>query len=152
MRVNLEPTRTLLRAAFNPRVDFVAHSVACRHAPDLFAVPADGLSAISRANRASRPTRRGSYPTYCQEDRVDQRQRGCSSSQGLCGRVIVSPSFLATVEKLRTAKSIDQAIAIQSDFATRTVDAYFHELSRIGSIYAQLFKSSYEGSGHHARS
>jgi hypothetical protein len=58
----------------------------------------------------------------------------------------------ATVEKLRTAKSIDQAIAIQSDFAKRAFDAYFHELSKIGSIYAQLFKNSYEGSGHHARS
>jgi len=53
----------------------------------------------------------------------------------------------ATVEKLRCAKSFDQAVAIQSDFAKRTFDAYFHELSKIGGVYAKLFKNSYEASG-----
>jgi hypothetical protein len=50
----------------------------------------------------------------------------------------------ATVEKLLSAKSFDQAVAIQSDFAKRTFDGYVHELSRIGSLYAQLFRNSYE--------
>jgi hypothetical protein len=58
----------------------------------------------------------------------------------------------ATVEKLLSAKSLDQAVAIQSDFAKRTLDAYFHEFSKIGGIYAQLLKNSYEGSGHHGLS
>jgi len=50
----------------------------------------------------------------------------------------------ATVEKLLSAKSLDQAVAIQTDFAKRTFDAYFHELSKIGSIYVQLLKNSHE--------
>ena len=58
----------------------------------------------------------------------------------------------ATVEKLLSAKSFDQAMAIQSDFAKRTFDAYMHELSRIGDVYAQLFKNSYDRSGHRAHS
>jgi hypothetical protein len=53
----------------------------------------------------------------------------------------------ATVAKLRSAKSFDQAMVIQSDFAKRTFDAYFRELAKIGGIYAQLFKNSYDGSG-----
>src|SRR5215469_7605728 len=50
----------------------------------------------------------------------------------------------ATVEKLLRAKSLDQAVEIQSDFAKRTFDGYFHELSNVGGIYAQLLKDSYE--------
>jgi hypothetical protein len=50
----------------------------------------------------------------------------------------------ATVEKLLRAKSLDQAVEIQSDFAKRTFDGYIHELSKVGGIYAQLLKSSYE--------
>ena len=58
----------------------------------------------------------------------------------------------ATIEKLLTARSLDQAVAIQSDFTKRTFDAYFHELSKMGDIYTQLLKSSYEGSGRHGPS
>jgi len=50
----------------------------------------------------------------------------------------------ATVEKVLRAKSLEHAVGIQSDFATRTFDGYFHELSKIGSIYAQLLKVTYE--------
>lgn len=50
----------------------------------------------------------------------------------------------ATVEKLLSAKSLDQAVGIQSDFTKRTFDGYVHELSKIGGIYAQLFKDPYE--------
>jgi hypothetical protein len=58
----------------------------------------------------------------------------------------------ATAEKLMGAKSFDQVMAIQSDYAKRTFDGYVHELSRIGSVYADLFKNSYNGSGHRGRS
>ena len=58
----------------------------------------------------------------------------------------------ATVEKLIGAKSLDQAVAIQGDFAKRILDAYMHELSKIGGIYAQLLKNSYDGSGRHGLS
>jgi len=50
----------------------------------------------------------------------------------------------ATVEKLLRAKSLDQTVEIQSDFAKRTFDGYIHELSKVGGIYAQLLKDSYE--------
>jgi len=54
----------------------------------------------------------------------------------------------ATIEKLIAAKSFDQAAAIHSDFARRSLDAYLHELSKIGDMYARLFKNSYDGSAH----
>jgi len=57
----------------------------------------------------------------------------------------------ATVEKLLTTKAFDQAMAIHTDFAKRTFDGYVHELSRIGSIYADHFKNSYEPIEHAPR-
>src|SRR5262249_38695787 len=53
-----------------------------------------------------------------------------------------------TVDKLLTTNPLDQAMAIQTDFAKRTFDSYVHELSRIGSIYAVLFKNSYDPIEH----
>jgi hypothetical protein len=50
----------------------------------------------------------------------------------------------ATVEKLLRARSVDQALGIQSDFTARIVDGYFHKLSKIRSMYAELLKNSYE--------
>jgi hypothetical protein len=50
----------------------------------------------------------------------------------------------ATVEKLLRARSLEQAVGIQSDFTTRTFDGYFHELSKIGDMCAHLLKMSYE--------
>jgi hypothetical protein len=50
----------------------------------------------------------------------------------------------ATVEKLLRARSVDQALGIQSDFTARIVDGYFHKLSKIRGMYAELFKNSYE--------
>jgi len=58
----------------------------------------------------------------------------------------------ATIEKLLTAKSLDQAAAIQTDFTKRAFDAYFHELSKMGNIYTQLLKNAYEASGRHGPS
>jgi len=50
----------------------------------------------------------------------------------------------ATVEKLLRAKSVDQALGIQSDFTARIVDGYLHKLSKIRGMYAQLLKNSCE--------
>jgi len=50
----------------------------------------------------------------------------------------------ATVEKLLRAKSLEQAVGIQSDFTTRTFDGCIHEFSKIGGMYAQLLKDSCE--------
>jgi hypothetical protein len=51
---------------------------------------------------------------------------------------------IATFEKLLRAKSLEQAVGIQSDFTTRAFDGYFHSLSKIGGMYAQLLKDSYQ--------
>ena len=50
----------------------------------------------------------------------------------------------ATVEKLLRAKSLEQAVEIQICFTTRTLDGYIHKCSKIGGVYARLFKVSYE--------
>jgi len=50
----------------------------------------------------------------------------------------------ATVEKLLRAKSLEQAVEIQSDFTARTFDGYIHELSKIGGVYAQLLTEPLE--------
>jgi hypothetical protein len=54
---------------------------------------------------------------------------------------------VATIEKLLLAKSIDQAIRIQSDFTARTIDGYFHKLSKMRGMHTQLLKDFYEPLG-----
>ena len=49
----------------------------------------------------------------------------------------------ATFEKLLTAKSLEQAIEIQSGFAKRAYDGYMHQVSKIGGMYAELAKEAY---------
>ena len=51
---------------------------------------------------------------------------------------------IATVENLLRAKSLDQAMGIQSDFATRILEGYWHNISKINGMYAQLLKDSYQ--------
>ena len=50
----------------------------------------------------------------------------------------------ATFEKLLSAKSVEQAIEIQSGFAKRAYDGYMHQLSKIGGMYAELAKEAYK--------
>jgi hypothetical protein len=50
----------------------------------------------------------------------------------------------ATFEKLLTAKSVEQAIEIQSGFAKRAYDGYMHQMSKIGGMYAELAKEAYK--------
>ena len=50
----------------------------------------------------------------------------------------------ATFEKLLSAKSLEQAIEIQSGFAKRTYDGYMHQMSKIGGMYAELAKEAYK--------
>jgi hypothetical protein len=49
----------------------------------------------------------------------------------------------ATVEKLFAAKSIEQAIEIQTGYAKRAYDEYMHQMSKIGGLYADLAKEAY---------
>jgi hypothetical protein len=50
----------------------------------------------------------------------------------------------ATFERLASAKSVEQAIEIQTGFAKRAYDGYMHQMSKIGGMYADLAKEAYK--------
>ncbi len=50
----------------------------------------------------------------------------------------------ATMEKLASAKSIEQAIEIQTSYAKRSYDEYMHQMTKIGSMYANVAKEAYK--------
>src|SRR5262245_27172063 len=50
----------------------------------------------------------------------------------------------ATVEKLLSAKSIEQAVEIQTGYAKRAYDDYMHQVSKLGGLYADLAKEDYK--------
>ena len=50
----------------------------------------------------------------------------------------------ATFEKLASAKSVEQAIEIQTGFAKRAYDGYMHQMSKLGGMYADLAKEAYK--------
>jgi hypothetical protein len=49
----------------------------------------------------------------------------------------------ATFEKLLSAKSVEQAMEIQSGYARRAYDGYLHQMSKIGGLYAEWAKEAY---------
>lgn len=49
----------------------------------------------------------------------------------------------AAFEKLLSAKSVDQAFDIQSTYAKRAYDDYMHQMSKLGTMYADLAKEAY---------
>ena len=48
-----------------------------------------------------------------------------------------------TMEKLMTAKSIEQAVEIQTTFAKRAYDEYMHQMQKIGGMYSEFAKDAY---------
>jgi hypothetical protein len=50
----------------------------------------------------------------------------------------------AAFEKLASAKSVEQAIEIQTGYAKRAYDGYMHQMSKIGGMYAELAKEAYK--------
>src|SRR5262249_61308583 len=50
----------------------------------------------------------------------------------------------ATFEKLLSARSMEQALEIQSGYARRAYDGYLHQLSKLGRLYAEWAKEAYE--------
>jgi hypothetical protein len=50
----------------------------------------------------------------------------------------------STFEKLLGAKSVEQAVEIQTGFAKRAYDEYMHQMSKIGGMYAELAKEAYK--------
>jgi hypothetical protein len=49
----------------------------------------------------------------------------------------------ATFEKLLAAKTLEQAVEIQSNFAKRAYDDYVQQMTRLGAMYADLAKEAY---------
>lgn len=47
-------------------------------------------------------------------------------------------------EKLLSAKSMEQAIEIQTDYARRTYEEYLEEMTKLGNMYANFAKEAYK--------
>jgi hypothetical protein len=50
----------------------------------------------------------------------------------------------ATFERLLSAKSLEQALEIQTKYAKRAYDDYMHQMTKIGGMYATLTKEAYK--------
>jgi hypothetical protein len=50
----------------------------------------------------------------------------------------------ATFEKLVSSRTMEQALEIQSSYAKRSYDEYMHQMTRIGTMYADLAKEAYK--------
>ena len=50
----------------------------------------------------------------------------------------------ATFEKLISAKSVEQAVEIQTNYAKRAYDEYMHQVNKIGGMYASMAKEAYK--------
>ncbi len=48
----------------------------------------------------------------------------------------------ATVEKMMTARSVEQAIEIQSGYAKRSYDEYVRQMTRLSTMYVDLAKEA----------
>ena len=50
----------------------------------------------------------------------------------------------ATVEKLVSAKSLEKAIEIQTDYAKSAYEGFVAEATKISELYAELYKDAYK--------
>ncbi len=50
----------------------------------------------------------------------------------------------ATFEKLVSAKSVEQAIEIQTNYAKQAYEEYMHQMNRISSMYSDIAKEAYK--------
>jgi hypothetical protein len=50
----------------------------------------------------------------------------------------------AAIEKLFTAKTIEKAIEVQSDFVRSSYEGFVAEATKLGELYADLAKESYK--------
>jgi hypothetical protein len=49
-----------------------------------------------------------------------------------------------TLEKLLGVKTLEQAIAIQTDFAKTAYEGFVTQVTKIGELYSELFKETYK--------
>ena len=52
-----------------------------------------------------------------------------------------------TFEKLLGAKTVEQALEIQTSFAKKAYDEYMREMTKIGTMYTDIAKEAYKPSG-----
>lgn len=50
----------------------------------------------------------------------------------------------AALEKLASAKSLEKAIEVQTDYAKTAYEGFVAEATKIGELYAELFKEYYK--------
>ena len=50
----------------------------------------------------------------------------------------------ATLEKLMSSRSVEQAVEIQTSYAKRAYDDYMAQMSKIGGMYANMAKEAYK--------
>jgi hypothetical protein len=50
----------------------------------------------------------------------------------------------AALEKLVAARSLEKAIEVQTDYAKQAYESFVAEATRIGDLYAELFKDAYK--------
>src|SRR5262245_9798515 len=50
----------------------------------------------------------------------------------------------AALEKLVSAKSLEKAIEIQTDYAKTAYEGFVAEATKIGELYAEIFKEAYK--------
>lgn len=50
----------------------------------------------------------------------------------------------ATMEKLMSSKSVEQAVEIQSSYAKRAYDDYMQQVTKLGGMYANMAKEAYK--------
>ena len=50
----------------------------------------------------------------------------------------------ATLEKLMSSKSVEQAVEIQTSYAKRAYDDYMQQMNKIGGMYASMAKEAYK--------
>lgn len=50
----------------------------------------------------------------------------------------------ATLEKLFSAKSLDKAIEIQTDYARQAYEGFVSQATKMGDIYAEMAKDAYK--------
>lgn len=50
----------------------------------------------------------------------------------------------ATMEKLLSAKSLDKAVEIQTDFAKQAYEGFVSQAAKMGEIYAEMARDAYK--------
>ncbi len=48
-----------------------------------------------------------------------------------------------TIERLLSAKSVEQAVEIQTTFAKRAYDEYMHQMQKLGGMYGEFAKEAH---------